>query len=230
MLLGVHSSSGRTPGPQTAPPTSSGGEPPGAGRPIAVVGTGADVPYPWHNRGLWEQVRERGLLISESPPGTQPEPFRFPLRNRIIAALAEVVVVVESRERGGSLITATQAAERGVPVMAVPGSAANRAACGTNALIREGASPVLGAGDVLLALDLDHSRAGPVFAEQRPRPRGTDLAVYRACAQRPLTIDEVAETNRCDLLAAAMSLARLEQMGWLVQADGWYETNGAPLR
>jgi DNA processing protein len=211
-----------------APTTGSTGDA-DVGRAIAVVGTGADVVYPRHNAELWERVATEGLLLTEMPPGTRPEPFRFPLRNRIVAALSEVVVVVESRERGGSLITATLAAERGVPVMAVPGSAANRAAMGTNALIREGAAPVLGAADILLALDLDHSREGPVFPEQRPRPRGCDVATYRSCARRPMTIGEVAAEVGCDLVAAAMSLARLEQAGWLVQADGWYEANGSPL-
>jgi DNA processing protein len=200
------------------------------GRAVGVVGTGIDVVYPRQNTDLWERVATEGLLLSEMPPGTRPEPFRFPLRNRIVAALSEVLVVVESRERGGSLITATLAAERGVPVMAVPGSAANRAALGTNALIREGAAPVLAADDVLLALDLDHCREGPLFPEQRPRPRRSDVVVYRACAQRPRTVGEVSETAGLDLLAAAMALARLEQAGWVVQADGWYEANGSPLR
>jgi DNA processing protein len=200
------------------------------GRPIGVVGTGLDVVYPRQNAALWEHVADLGLLVSEMPPGTQPEPFRFPLRNRIVAALSEVLVVVESRERGGSLITATLAAERGVPVMAVPGTAANRAALGTNALIREGAAPVLGVDDVLLALSMEHTREGPLFAEQRPRPRGADIAVYRACARRPMTVGDVAVETESDLLVAAMALARLEQQGWLVQADGWYEANGSPLR
>ena len=201
-----------------------------AGRPVAVVGTGLDVVYPRQNRDLWERVAEHGLLLTEGPPGTRPEPFRFPLRNRIVAALSEILIVVESRERGGSLITATLAAERGVPVMAVPGSAANRAALGTNALIREGSAPVLGVDDVLLALDMDHSRSGPCFPEQRALPRGSDLAVYRACARQPMTVGDVAEASGSELVAAAMSLARLEQAGWLVQADGWYEANGSPLR
>jgi DNA processing protein len=216
-------------GPERAAGASgSGGASPG--RPVAVVGTGADVVYPRQNHDLWQRVAREGLLLTEMPPGTRPEPFRFPLRNRIVAALSELIVVVESRERGGSLITATLAAERGVPVMAVPGSAANRAALGTNALIREGAAPVLGVDDVLMALDLDHTRTGgATFAEQRPRPRDADLAVYRACAERPRTIGEVAECSGSDLIAAAMSLARLEQGGWLVQADGWYEACGSPL-
>ena len=96
----------------------------------AVVGNGPDAPYPRVNASLWAEVCRRGLLLTEWPPGTAPEPFRFPLRNRILAALSEVLVVVESRERGGSLITAQAAAERSVDVMAVPGSVRSRAAAG----------------------------------------------------------------------------------------------------
>jgi hypothetical protein len=90
---------------------------------------------------LWGAVCERGVLLSEWPPGTPPEPFRFPMRNRILAALSEVLVVVESRERGGSLITAQAALERSIDVLAVPGSPRNRAAAGVNHLLRDGASP-----------------------------------------------------------------------------------------
>ena len=90
-----------------------------------------------------------GLLLSESPPGTSPEAFRFPMRNRVIAALSEVVIVVESRHQGGSLITVNEAIERNVPLMAVPGGVHNRAATGTNQLIRDGAGVVVDVTDVL---------------------------------------------------------------------------------
>ena len=109
--------------------------------PAAVVGNGPDEPYPRVHARLWEEVCEHGVLLSEWPPGTVPEPFRFPLRNRILAALSEVLVVIESRERGGSLITAQAAIERSIDVMAVPGSVRNRAAAGTNQLLRDGAAP-----------------------------------------------------------------------------------------
>src|SRR5690606_572209 len=78
----------------------------GDGRPAGGVANGRDAPYPKPHTELWEWVATHGLLVSEWPPGTTPEPWRFPLRNRILAALCEVLVVVESRERGGSLITA----------------------------------------------------------------------------------------------------------------------------
>lgn len=203
---------------------------PAPGRPIAVVASGLDVVYPPEHAGLWQAVGERGVLVSESPPGTAPEAHRFPLRNRIIAALSEILVVVESRSAGGSLITAGEAAERGIPVMAVPGGIHNRAAEGTNDLVRDGAAPVIEAADVLRALSIDHRRSTVPIADQRPHPRPADLAVYRSCAQRPRTIDEVTGALGGDLVQAAMALARLEQAGWLAQTDGWYEAVGAPLR
>ena len=102
----------------------------GGGRPIAVVASGHDVIYPREHRDLWREVAEQGLLLSEAPPGTAPEAYRFPMRNRVIAALSELVIVVESREHGGSLITVAEALERNVPLMAVPGGVHNRAATG----------------------------------------------------------------------------------------------------
>ncbi|MEN9507325.1 MAG: processing protein DprA [Actinomycetota bacterium] len=201
----------------------------GAGRPIAVVASGLDVCYPREHGGLWRDVAEQGLLVSEWPPGSEPLAYRFVQRNRLVAAACEVLVVVESRERGGSLVTASLAAERGVPVMAVPGSAANRAASGVNELLRDGSSPALDVDDVLVALSLDHARVGPLFAEQRQRPRASDRTVYDLCRLRPCTIGDVADATDRPLIEVAMALARLEQAGWVGQTDGWYEVLGAPL-
>jgi DNA processing protein len=202
----------------------------GPGRPIGVVASGLDVVYPREHRDLWHAVAEHGLLLSEAPPGTSPEAYRFPLRNRVVAALSEVLVVVESRERGGSLLTASAALERGVPVMAVPGSVGNRAASGTNALLRDGAAPVLDADDVLTALCLDHRRHGArVHLDPRPRPRGSDEAVYRALQREPRTLDGLALATASPLVEVAMAAARLELAGWVACADGWYECIGSPL-
>lgn len=201
----------------------------GAGRPIAVVASGLDVCYPREHRALWHEVADGGLVISEWPPGSEPLAYRFVQRNRLVAAACEVLVVVESRERGGSLVTASLAAERGVPVMAVPGSAANRAALGANELLRDGSSPALDVDDVLVALSLDHTRVGPLFTEQRTRPRPTDRPVYDLCRERARTIGEVAEATAWPLIEVAMALARLEQSGWIGQTDGWFEAMGAPL-
>lgn len=201
-----------------------------AGRPIAVVASGHDVVYPGEHRALWQQVGEVGLLVTEAAPGTAPEAYRFPLRNRIIAALSELVVVVESRERGGSLITVTEATERGIPVMAVPGSPHNRAAAGTNNLLREGAGVVIDVSDVLVALSMDHRRCPSTISDQRARPSRTDRSLYDVCAAEPRTIEGVALAAGIDLVTAAMGLARLQQSGWISDADGWFEVIGSPLR
>lgn len=202
----------------------------GSGRPIAVVASGHDVVYPREHRELWAAVGENGLLLSEAPPGTAPEAYRFPMRNRVIAALSELVIVVESREHGGSLITVTEAMERNVPLMAVPGGVHNRAATGTNQLIRDGAGIVVDVTDVLVALEMDHRRSSGAPADPRPRPRGADLSVYETCAGEPRTIDGLALACSLSLVDAAMSVARLEYAGWIQQSDGWFEAVGSPLK
>ena len=168
------------------------------------------------------------MLVSEAPPGTPPEAYRFPLRNRIIAALAEVVVVVESRERGGSLITAQPPAERGIPLMAVPGGVHNPAAAGTNELLREGAGT--GArchrrADGLV--ELDHRRSGPGRSPTRgPDPRdGRRSATVRACCRAAHHRRARRSPSAPSVVEVAMSLARLEQDGWVAQTDGWYQAD-----
>jgi DNA processing protein len=193
----------------------------GVGRVVGVVANGLDEPYPRVNADLWESVASAGLLLSEWPPGTEPERFRFPQRNRILAALSELLVVVESRERGGSLTTAREALERSIEVMAVPGSVNNRAAAGTNQLIRDGATPVTEAADVLLALGLDHRRVGRGY-DPRPLPRGEEAKVLDRCRADPCTLDDIVALG-FSMTDAAMTLARLERSGWLREAGGWFE-------
>lgn len=118
-------------------------------RTIGVIASGIDVVFPPENAALQDQVAERGLLIAEQPPGTQPLARHFPSRNRIIAGLALGTVVVEAAPRSGSLITARLAAEAGREVMAVPGSALDPRAQGCNLLIRDGATLIQSAADVL---------------------------------------------------------------------------------
>lgn len=192
----------------------------GGGRPVAVVASGPDVVYPREHAALWSQVASEGLLLSESPPGTAPEGFRFPLRNRILAALSEVVVVVESRSRGGSLITALAALDRGIPVMAVPGSVRVRSAEGVNDLLADGAAPVRDAGDVLAALQIDHRRCG---VPTRPEPGGLDGALLDALADGPRCLSELIGSTGSELAEVARALGRLEAAGWVVATGGWFE-------
>ena len=121
---------------------------------VGVVGSGLDVVYPRGNRDLWDAVAGAGTLLTEAPLGAEPEGWRFPARNRLLAALADVVVVVESKRAGGSMHTVEEAIRREVTVMAVPGSVRNPAAEGTNLLLSEGCAPACCTDDVLVALGL----------------------------------------------------------------------------
>jgi DNA processing protein len=124
---------------------------------IAVVAGGIDIAYPPENEVRQRAIAERGLLVAEQPPGTEPRARHFPYRNRIIAGLAQGTVVVEAAPRSGSLITARCAADYGREVMAVPGSPLDPRAQGCNLLIREGATLVQSAEDVLEAIRPIHA-------------------------------------------------------------------------
>lgn len=125
------------------------------GHAVAVLGSGVDVCYPAENRGLYDGILAvGGAILSEYEPGTPPARWRFPARNRIIAAISAAVIVVEAARTGGALITARLAAEIGRPVFSVPGDVDRVASEGCNRLLRDGAHPVLGADDLIEELSL----------------------------------------------------------------------------
>lgn len=125
------------------------------GHAVAVLGSGIDVCYPRENQGVYDEIiTSGGAVLSEYPPGTPPDRWRFPARNRIIAALSAAVVVVEAAATGGALITARLGAEMGRPVFVVPGDVDRQMSEGCNRLIRDGAHPVLGPADLVEELGL----------------------------------------------------------------------------
>jgi DNA processing protein len=127
----------------------------GGGRTVAVLGCGIDRDYPPATAGLAAEIARAGIVVSEYPPGTPPARFRFPARNRIVAAFADAVVVVSAAKRSGALITARLALDLGRDVLAVPGSPWEVGSAGANALLRDGALLVSEAADVLVALGID---------------------------------------------------------------------------
>lgn len=129
----------------------------GGGTTIAVLGTGIDEVYPAENRALHERIATHGLLLTEFHPGAHPDVFHFPQRNRIISGLSKAVVVVEARERSGSLITARLAGDQGRDVMVVPGPTRTGQNRGGHALLRDGAKLVESAVDILQELGMDAS-------------------------------------------------------------------------
>lgn len=188
--------------------------------PAAVVATGLDVVYPRRHGELWRSVGERGVVLSEYPLGVWPERWRFPARNRIIAALADVVVVVESHHRGGSMHTVESALERDRPVMAVPGSVRSPSSDGTNALLAAGSPPARDAADVLVALGLD---GGAWQRQAAPVPDDHAGRVLDAVGWEPSTLEQVADRLGAPLGPVAVHLAELEAGGWLLHEAGWYE-------
>lgn len=193
------------------------------GRPVAVVASGLDVVYPRENAQLWQDIATQGAMISESAPGSPPEAFRFPLRNRILAALSEVLVVVESRDTGGSMITVDEAQKRDVTVLAVPGSPRNIASNGTNQLIQQGCLPIIGAQDVLVALGLDNRRAQENIYDPRVRLSTSDQNLVSMMAGSPFTFDDFVIRSCLATIDAAVALGRLEALGWIVENSGWWE-------
>jgi DNA processing protein len=142
---------------------------------VGVAASGPDVVYPRQHAALWQEVRRHGAIVSETPPGTPAQAWRFPSRNRVIAGLVEMVVVVESHAQGGSWHTVDAALRRGVEVGAVPGPVTSSASAGSNALLHDGALPVRGAEDVLDALGLLGPRV-PAWARRAGRGGGRRTA------------------------------------------------------
>ena len=187
----------------------------GGGRTVAVLACGVDVPYPRTNRGLYERIRECGTVVSEMPPGTRPRRWLFPARNRIMAALGRLTVVVEAAERSGTLITADCAAEIGRDVAAVPGRVTSDAAAGTNGLLRNGAALVTGAQDVLDLLYGVGARSVPGPPE--PQLDERDRAVLEAVS-RGGGLDEIGREVGLSAAAVRAALARLERGGLVRRA------------
>jgi DNA processing protein len=203
----------------------------GAGAPpIGVVAGGVEAPYPRRHTRLWERVVEQGVVVSESPAGVKTEKWRFPVRNRLLAALSDVVVVVESRHGGGSRHTVEWALDHQIPVGAVPGSIRSATSEGTNALLSEGAFPVCSTADILVSLSLQGAdvlppadeKAGGKTKSTGPVPAG-DQALYDALSPDPVSLDELARTTELDLAALCGGLERLAQAGLARDIGGWWE-------
>jgi DNA processing protein len=195
----------------------------GGAPPIGVVGSGLDVPYPRANAALWADVARSGVLISEAPPGAPPSAWRFPARNRLIAGLADLVVVVESRASGGSMLTVREAIVRGRQVMAVPGSVTSPAADGTNQLIYDGCCPVRDALDVLVALGLSTAQRERT-GRRRRRPRGGDgevLALFDG--GDTIDVETIARVTMRSLADVGLALGRLEVAGWVTRNGAWWQ-------
>ncbi|SFR84296.1 DNA-processing protein DprA [Sphingomonas jatrophae] len=198
----------------------------GEGGTLAVIAGGIDVAYPPENAALQEEIASAALLVAEMPPGTEPRGRHFPHRNRIIAGLSAGTVVVEAAPKSGSLITARLAAEQGREVMAVPGSPLDARAQGCNLLIREGATLVQSAADILEALSPLHPGVAAPAGRFDAAPVATDVAEStRRCITDllgpvPVPVDEIVRLAGESPAAVQTVLLELELAGRLERHAG----------
>ncbi|HEU4829603.1 MAG TPA: DNA-processing protein DprA [Gemmatimonadales bacterium] len=201
------------------------------GMTIGILGNGLGVIYPAANRGLYDRVGTEGLLLSEFPPGERPQAWSFPRRNRLISGLARVTVVVEAAHGSGALITGATALDQGRDVMAVPGPITSATSAGTNALVRDGAEPLLEPADLLAHFPEcapDPGRQPPALrASKSPQPElptipiPPELAPVANCLGAELVhIDAISLVSGLPPGDCLASLAQLELIGAVEQRPG----------
>jgi DNA processing protein len=191
---------------------------------IGVIAGGIDVFYPPENKARQEAMFERGLVLAEMPPGTEPRARHFPYRNRIIAGITRGTIVVEAAPRSGSLITARLAAEMGREVMAIPGSPLDPRAQGCNQLIRDGATLVQNAADVAEAIQpLKAHVAAPRSSYEPPLEEFDGEAVETVeslLGPSPVPVDEIIRLSEAPSGAVQMALLELDLAGRLDRHAG----------
>ena len=195
----------------------------------AVLAGGLDHPYPPQNLTLHEQICARGVVVSEAPLGNAPRARDFPRRNSIISGLSRAVVIIEAALRSGSLITARAAADQGRDVMAAPGSPLDPRARGSNALIKQGATLIESAEDIIAALGdgaapLRPLSAGPLFADldAPPPPPGLAKRIHELLSPTPVHVNDLARLLNAPAGAVAAALTELELNGQAASLPGGY--------
>lgn len=191
------------------------------GKTVAVLGTGIDVPYPRGHARLHAEIAERGLVLSESPAGTAAFRGCFPRRNRIIAALAQVTIVVEAGHKSGALLTARDALNLGRTVAAVPGPIDSPHSAGTNELLRDGAQVIASVDDALALVGFPPAQQAPT-----PDLPEDERAVWEALGKGAASLEEIAYRASMTLRGCMSATSSLELRG-LVSAgySGEYRRN-----
>lgn len=189
---------------------------------IAVMGVPIDRTYPAANAALRQQIERKGCVISEYPPYSEyVGPTCFLQRNRLIAALSSAVLVVEAREKSGTMSTVAHAERYGKPVYAVPGSIYSPNSAGTNGLLRDGrARAVAGAADLLAALGLHTRQAAPAAAKQSAPLSDTERRVLACIGPKPVGIEELCVSTGLPMSALLGTLMKLELTGRVYKQPG----------
>lgn len=193
------------------------------GKTVAVLGSGLDNPYPPENRKLFEEIAEKGFIISEFPLGTKPDAQNFPKRNRIISGISLGTLVVETKLKGGAMHTASLALDQNREVFAVPGNLGIMQSEGTNLLIQKGeAKLVTNYKDVLIELDLT---IAPEIGKNIPKQKTLELNIFERnildlLTQKPMHIDKISTEAKMSLSDCLVNLLSLEFKDYVKQLPG----------
>lgn len=207
------------------------------GRTLAVLGSGIDVPYPSENKSLFDQIAERGAVLSEYPLGTPPLAENFPKRNRIVSGMSRAVLVIEADIKSGALITARLAGEdQGRPVLALPGRVDNAMSAGPHQLIRDGATLITNLDDILQSLGPLPDIASDAFpiptledveSPQSPAPpspvvqaEGNQLQILDALDGQPMSVDQIIDRTSLDAATVLRELTLMSLKGMIKRTDG----------
>ncbi len=178
----------------------------GTGETVCILGSGIDVPYPPENKRVFRQIEEKGILISEYPPGTKPFAYHFPMRNRLIASLSEGVVVVEAGEKSGTFITVKWALDIGRDIFAIPGDIFSKKSKGPNFLIREGARLISTPEELLYDMGIE------ILKEEKKEIelKGIEKEIYEFLKEKGRkSVDEIksyVNKNTGEVLSALLNL------------------------
>lgn len=182
----------------------------GGGKTYAVLGCGVDICYPAINKKLYSKIQEEGGIISEYPEGSPPLPHHFVARNRLIAGLSDVLIVVEAKERSGTFITVDRALEQGKQVFVVPGRITDPLSRGCNRLLMEGASLCLSKEDILSCFSIEAGKDN----EKKPNLKGEEKRIYNALDLEGKHIDALYKELEIPLQSLYSVLVKLEIEGY----------------
>ena len=194
----------------------------GEGDTFAVLGSGIDVCYPKEHKYLYEKIIEKGGIVSEYPPGVQPLPHQFPARNRIISGLSDCVVVIEAKEKSGTLITADFALEQGRDVYALPGRITDPLSQGCNQLIKQGAGIVKSVEDFLADLDILTENAYIQMDFRKNILEKDERLVYSLTDFRPVSLSTLIEKTGYSITKLLGIIERLKKMGMIKETYANY--------
>lgn len=189
---------------------------------FGILGCGVNICYPSSHYKLYEAMLLRGGILSEYPPDIKPEPFHFPQRNRIISGLSDLILIIEAKEKSGSLITAELGLEQGKEVYAVPGRITDRLSKGCNLLIQQGAGIALSPADILEALGVKREKKLMIHPKAIEALGEEERQVYGYLEQSPRHIDEIARDCGRSISDCMRILLALELTGLILQTDSYY--------